>query len=91
MSLINYNINQNIIDHDTAAQLSIENISDKTGLYIFTAVMCHPPFEYKTCDNPCPPSCAVDFNGDGWDEFCNNTQCIEGCFCPPHLVLHGKI
>lgn len=49
--------------------------------------MCPLGFEYKSCAKPCPQTCKNI--GDEPDPWCQNTYCIEGCFCPDGMVQDG--
>ena len=54
----------------------------------FSAIMCENGFRYTPCASPCPQTCRNI--GDEPEPYCNDTQCVEGCFCPEGYVQKGQ-
>ncbi len=54
---------------------------------MFTAYMCDHGFEYRPCGPPCHQTCQNI--GDEPDDYCKDTHCVEGCFCPEGKVRNG--
>lgn len=44
---------------------------------------------YTACGSPCEQTCANI--GDEKEAYCEDAQCVEGCFCADGFVRHGRL
>ncbi|XP_069502497.1 SCO-spondin-like [Ambystoma mexicanum] len=50
-------------------------------------MQCDNGLEYEACGPACPRTCQNLGMESG--KHCDSISCVEGCFCPPEMVLHG--
>lgn len=53
-----------------------------------SALQCEKGLVYNPCGPTCSPSCPY-VQQDSYS-LCSAFSCVEGCFCPPRMVLNGK-
>ena len=54
----------------------------------FAAIQCELGSVYMECGDSCEETCRN--LGDDAAPYCNDTHCVEGCFCPPGSIRNGK-
>lgn len=52
--------------------------------------MCENLFAYQSCGPVCPETC-MSIVKQQRIEQCENSKCVEGCFCPPGYVQERKL
>ncbi|XP_069118748.1 SCO-spondin-like [Argopecten irradians] len=65
---------------------SRERISYKWRTPQRCPIMCEKGKVYTSCKSPCHQTCQNQ--GEEKEEYCDATQCVEGCVCPDGYIEH---